>query len=56
VLDNVDESSPLATSLSVVVELLEGWIDTAVANGVRWGIRFALVAALSHFLELEAEL
>jgi hypothetical protein len=45
----------LATSLSAVVELLEGWIDVVTANGVRWGTRFALVAALSPFPELEAK-
>jgi hypothetical protein len=37
VLDNVDGLSSLAASLSTVVELLEGWINTAAANGVRWG-------------------
>jgi hypothetical protein len=35
VLDNVDESSFLAASLSTVVELLEGQIDVATTNGVR---------------------
>jgi hypothetical protein len=52
VLDNVDESSSLLASLSTVMELLEGWIDKLTTNGVRWGTRFALVAALSHFREL----
>jgi hypothetical protein len=37
VLDNINESSSLAASLSAVVELLEGQIDSVVANGVRWG-------------------
>jgi hypothetical protein len=37
VLDGVDGSSSLATSLSMVVELLEGWVDTVTTNGVRCG-------------------
>jgi hypothetical protein len=56
VLGDVDGSSSLAASLSMVAELLEGRIDTAAANGVRWVTRSALVAALSHFLELKTEL
>jgi hypothetical protein len=40
----------------MVVELLEGWIDTTTTNGVHWGTRFALVAALLHFLKLKNEL
>jgi hypothetical protein len=56
VLDNIDGPSSLAASLSTVVELLEGWIDTAATNGVRWGTRSALVAALSRFLELNSKL
>jgi hypothetical protein len=56
VLGNIDESSSLAASLSAVVEQLEDQIDTMDANGVCRGTRSALVAALSHFLELEAEL
>jgi hypothetical protein len=55
-LDNADEPSSLAASLSMAVELLEGWVDFAAANGVRWGTRSALVAALSHFLKLDTEL
>jgi hypothetical protein len=39
-----------------VVELLEDRIDTATANGVRWGIRSVLVATLSHFLQLGTKL
>jgi hypothetical protein len=35
VLDNADGSSSLAASTSMVVELLEGRIDAATANGVR---------------------
>jgi hypothetical protein len=37
VLDGVNGSSSLAPSLSMVVDLLEGRVDTAVANGVCWG-------------------
>jgi hypothetical protein len=37
-------------------ELLWGRINTATANGVRWGTRSVLVAALSHFSELKSEL
>jgi hypothetical protein len=37
VLGNVDGPSSLAASLSMVAELLEGRIDTMVANGVCWG-------------------
>jgi hypothetical protein len=37
VLGNVEGSSSLAASLSMVAELLEGQVDTMVANGVRWG-------------------
>jgi hypothetical protein len=40
----------------MVTELLEGRIDTATANGVRWVTQSMLVAALSHFLELKTEL
>jgi hypothetical protein len=35
VLGNIDELSSLAASLSAVVELLEGLVDTTAANGVR---------------------
>jgi hypothetical protein len=56
VLDNINGPSSLAASLSTVVELLEGRIDTAATNGVRWGTRSALVAALSRFLELNSKL
>jgi hypothetical protein len=54
VLGGADGPSPLATSMSV--QLLEGWIDAVAANGVYWGSRSALVAALLHFLELKTEL
>jgi hypothetical protein len=56
VLDNVDGLSSLAASLSKVVELLEGWIETAATNGVCWGTRSALVSILSHFPELKSML
>jgi membrane protease subunit (stomatin/prohibitin family) len=52
VLDNADGPSSLIVSLSTVVVLLEGWINTAATNGVRWGTRSALVATVSHFSEL----
>jgi hypothetical protein len=35
VLGNIDELSSLAASLSAVVELLEGRVDTTATNGVR---------------------
>jgi hypothetical protein len=56
VLDRADGSSSLTASLSMVVEWLEGRVDATAANGVCWGTRSALVAALSHFLEQEAKL
>jgi hypothetical protein len=56
VLDNTDKSSSLATSLSTAVELIKGRIDSTTANRVRWGTRSALVATLSHFLEMKSEL
>jgi hypothetical protein len=40
----------------MVVELLEGQIDAAAANGVRWGTRYVLVVALSYFPELKSKL
>jgi hypothetical protein len=49
VLGDADGSSTQVTSMYTVAELLEGWIDTAAANGVHWGPRSALVAAVSHF-------
>jgi hypothetical protein len=39
-----------------VAGLLEGQIDATTANGVRWGSHSTLVAAVSHFLVLKAEL
>jgi hypothetical protein len=56
VLGNTDGSSSRAASLTMVAELLEGWIDTTAANGVCWGTRSALVVVLSYFLELKTEL
>jgi hypothetical protein len=46
VLGSADEPPSLAASMSMVTELLEGRINTAVANGVRWGSCSALVAAV----------
>jgi hypothetical protein len=43
-------------SLSLAAEQLEGCIDAMVANRVSWGTRSMLVATLSHFPELGAEL
>jgi hypothetical protein len=56
VLGRIDGTSALAASLSSIIELLEGRIDAATTNGLRWGTRSALAAALLHFLELGAEL
>jgi hypothetical protein len=40
----------------MVAESHEDQINIATTNGVRWGACSALFAALSHFLELKAEL
>jgi hypothetical protein len=56
VVDNIDGLTSLAASLSIVVELRKGQIDTVATNGVYWGTRSTLVAALSHFPELKSEL
>jgi hypothetical protein len=56
VMDNVDEPSSLAASLSTVVELLRDRIDTEVTSGVNCETQSALVAALSHLPELNSEL
>jgi hypothetical protein len=56
VLDNDNRTSSLAASMSTAVELLEGWIDDAAANGVRWGSHSTLVATVSHFPELRSEM
>jgi hypothetical protein len=42
--------------MSVVAGLLGNQIDAVAANGVHWGSRSALVVAVSHFLELDADL
>jgi hypothetical protein len=56
VLGNVDGLSLLATSMSTLAEWLVGRIDTATANGVRWGSHSALVGTVSHFPKLDADL
>jgi hypothetical protein len=56
VLGSTNGPSSLAAYMSTVAELLEGRVYAAAANGVRWGSRSALVAAVSHFLELKTEL
>jgi hypothetical protein len=55
VLDGIDGPSYLAASLSMVVELLEGQVNTAATNGVHWGTRSVLIPTLSHFLLLKAK-
>jgi hypothetical protein len=42
--------------MSTTTELLESRIDVVTANGVRWGSRSTLVAAVLHFLKLKTEL
>jgi hypothetical protein len=56
VLDNIDGSSSLVASLSMVIELLEHQINTTAANRVFWRTRSALVVAMWHFSELKSEL
>jgi hypothetical protein len=56
VLGDTDGSSTQVTSMSAVAELPEGWTDTVAANGVRWGCRSTLVAAVSHCPELDTDL
>jgi hypothetical protein len=56
VLSNVEGPSSLIASLSMVAKLLEGQIDIATINGVRWGTQSVLVATMSHFPELKSEL
>jgi hypothetical protein len=55
-LKGFDEMSSLAASLSLVEDLIEGRVDAAATNRVRWGSWLALTAALSYFSELEPEL
>jgi hypothetical protein len=40
----------------MVVEEVENQISTVAANGIRWGTRSVLLAALSYFPKLELEL
>jgi hypothetical protein len=49
VLGDVDGSSLMETSMSVVAERLEGRIDATGANRVHWGTRSAMVTAVSQF-------
>jgi hypothetical protein len=56
VLDDADGPSSLAASMSAVAEQLKSWIDGVAANGVHLGSHSALVAAMSHFLELDVDL
>jgi hypothetical protein len=56
VLGSADGPSSLVVSMSVAAELLEGRINAAAASGVRWGSCSTLVAVVSHFSELMAEL
>jgi hypothetical protein len=56
VLGNVDRSSLMVASVSMVTEQLEGRIDAATANGVRWGSCSTFVAMVSLFLELDTDL
>jgi hypothetical protein len=56
VLKGSNEVSSLVASLSSATDLNKGRVDAAAANGVHWGARLVLHAALSHFPELEPEL
>jgi uncharacterized protein YxjI len=56
VLDNADRLSSRAVFMSTAVELLEGPINSVATHGVYWGFRFALVADVSHFVELKSKL
>jgi hypothetical protein len=40
----------------MAAEEVEKWVNAVATNGVRWGTQSTLVAALSHFPELEPEL
>jgi hypothetical protein len=55
VLGGNDGLSSLAASVSTAAEVLDGRIDATTANMVRWGTHSALVATVSHFLELKTE-
>jgi hypothetical protein len=56
ILGDASGSSSLAASLSIVAEEVEKWVNAAATNGIRWGNRSVLVAALSHFPKLEPKL
>jgi hypothetical protein len=56
VLKRSHETSSLAVSLSSTADQVEDCVDTAATNRVHWGAQSALIAALSHFPELEPEL
>jgi hypothetical protein len=42
--------------MCTAMELLEGRIDVAAANGVHWGSRSTLITVVLHFPELKTEL
>jgi hypothetical protein len=54
VLGSVDGPSSLAASPSMVAKLFESRVDSAAANGVRWGLLRS--GHLCHFSELKSEL
>jgi hypothetical protein len=56
VLGDVDRSSLLATSMSVVEEGLESQINAVAANGVCWGSCSTLVTFVSQFPKLDTDL
>jgi hypothetical protein len=56
VLSDVGGLSLMAVSMSAVTEQLVGQIEAAATNGVCWGSCSALVATVSHFPELVADL
>jgi hypothetical protein len=56
VLQRFSEAPSLAAVLFLIVDLIEGSVDAATANGVHWGARLVLTTILSHIAELELEL
>jgi uncharacterized protein with NRDE domain len=56
ILGDASGSSSLAMSLVMAAEEVEKRVNVAATNGVWWGTRSTLVAALSHFPKLEPEL
>jgi hypothetical protein len=56
VLGEANRPSSLATSLSMAEEVVENWINTVTANGVRRWTRSMLVVALSYFPKLKSKL